>query len=193
MTTNEFEKKRFLLEQGLINSINAAVKRVKIYRSKMRKEKQGKYDDKKDAMRKDFANAVMEAAKSVIDANGDQTILAGHIKNVLAKLKSHQNIFVDGQPTFGIAQKALNLFLKYLWCLGVFKNKNCPPHCPIDSQVLNEISWAGETWPLFTKTNYDEAIGEIILKKSKLIAEWELPMWRSSLKIEKDKFRVFFD
>ncbi len=36
----------------------------------------------------------------------------------------------------GIAQKALNLYLKYLWCLGKITE---PPHCPFDSIIISEI------------------------------------------------------
>jgi hypothetical protein len=36
----------------------------------------------------------------------------------------------------GSAQKALNLFLKYLWCLGEIPE---PPHCPFDSRIIKEL------------------------------------------------------
>jgi hypothetical protein len=36
----------------------------------------------------------------------------------------------------GTAQKALNLYLKYLWCLGEIKT---PPHCPFDRGIIQML------------------------------------------------------
>lgn len=36
----------------------------------------------------------------------------------------------------GSAQKALNLYLKYMWCLGHIP---IPPHCPFDARVLSKV------------------------------------------------------
>ncbi len=37
---------------------------------------------------------------------------------------------------FGVAQKCINLILKYLWQCGAIPT--APPHCPIDSKVLDK-------------------------------------------------------
>jgi hypothetical protein len=71
-----------------------------------------------------------------------------HIKNIqhiVAEITlNHQDILSNGKLRIGHAQKALNLYLKYLWCLGEIP---MPPHCPIDSIVLRHIpSFAYETW-----------------------------------------------
>jgi hypothetical protein len=42
----------------------------------------------------------------------------------------------EGRFRIGIAQKALNLYLKYLWCLGQIP---LPPHCPFDSRVISRL------------------------------------------------------
>jgi hypothetical protein len=36
----------------------------------------------------------------------------------------------------GTAQKALNLYLKYLWCLGRIPT---PPHCPFDNGIIQKL------------------------------------------------------
>lgn len=61
-----------------------------------------------------------------------------NIKEVSANSQNFYEIFIGGQINFGIAQKMLNLYLKYQWCLG---NIAEPPHFPVDriiQQKLNE-------------------------------------------------------
>ena len=64
-----------------------------------------------------------------------------HINNIKAvsdSSKKYSEIFNGGKINFGIAQKMLNLYLKYQWCLG---NIDEPPHFPVDriiQQKLNE-------------------------------------------------------
>jgi hypothetical protein len=40
----------------------------------------------------------------------------------------------DGIFRFGVAQKALNVYLKYLWCAGAIP---IPPHCTFDDRIIN--------------------------------------------------------
>ena len=61
-----------------------------------------------------------------------------NIKELSNSTKKYSEIFNSGQINFGIAQKMLNLYLKYQWCLGNIKE---PPHFPVDriiQQKLNE-------------------------------------------------------
>ncbi|MGK0386676.1 MAG: hypothetical protein ACI849_001294 [Patiriisocius sp.] len=61
-----------------------------------------------------------------------------NIKELSNSTKQYSEIFNGGQINFGIAQKMLNLYLKYQWCLG---NIAEPPHFPVDriiQQKLNE-------------------------------------------------------
>jgi hypothetical protein len=66
---------------------------------------------------------------------------AQHVSNIkeVSNYSNHfSEIFNGGQINFGIAQKMLNLYLKYQWCLG---NIAEPPHFPVDriiQQKLNE-------------------------------------------------------
>ena len=40
---------------------------------------------------------------------------------------------VGGRFRIGVAQKALNLYLKHLWCLDWIYE---PPHCPFDNGII---------------------------------------------------------
>ena len=71
-----------------------------------------------------------------------------HIQNICDlsnRLTSGQKeVLNNGQFRIGTAQKALNLYLKYLWCLG--KNP-LPPHCPFDYQIIAKLSnYQGPKW-----------------------------------------------
>jgi hypothetical protein len=78
----------------------------------------------------------------------------------------------------GIAQKLVNLYLKYLWCAGLILE---PPHCPIDGIIRER---AGLTYNWVKSDNIEEyklAISEIrnLSNRDNLsIAEWELRNFR---------------
>jgi hypothetical protein len=63
-----------------------------------------------------------------------------HFANIerLAKTLSdkHPKALSGKRLRIGSAQKALNLYLKYMWCLGHIP---IPPHCPFDARVLSKM------------------------------------------------------
>ena len=63
-----------------------------------------------------------------------------HIKNIgelRSQLSSKCGSFLnENRITFGVAQKALNSYLKYLWCDCLIP---FPPHCPFDSIIINKL------------------------------------------------------
>ena len=77
---------------------------------------------------------------------------------------------------YGVAQKLLNLALKYHWCLGLIDE---PPHCPVDRIIISKTSYCGKTnWTQITeKSQYEEIIGEVKAmagRKELSIPKWEL-------------------
>ncbi len=48
----------------------------------------------------------------------------------------YSGVLREGRFRIGAAQKALNLFLKYLWCTGSIPT---PPHCPFDALVIQML------------------------------------------------------
>ena len=63
-----------------------------------------------------------------------------NIKDISKYSENFSSLFVDGRINFGIAQKMLNLYLKYQWCLGNIKE---PPHFPVDRIIQQKLNgWA---------------------------------------------------
>jgi hypothetical protein len=89
----------------------------------------------------------------------------------------HAYILQDKRFRIGTAQKALNLYLKYLWCLG---SVNTPPHCPFDSIVIEQLpSCATIKWTtLDDLTEYRQLVTEAKKQAAEAgftsIAQWEL-------------------
>lgn len=109
-----------------------------------------------------------------------------HVQNIKAlasDVASHCAPFlVGGRLRFGRAQKALNLYLKYLWCAGRIP---VPPHCPFDTIVIERL-WARlppeyrtASW---TAVEDDAPYLAWVSAASKVagpetLADWELRVW----------------
>lgn len=108
-----------------------------------------------------------------------------HIENLATELTNKYGDYLKGGKfRIGIAQKALNLYLKYLWCAGFTP---MPPHCPFDRIIIDAIkekNWKPQ------ETNWTEMDNIDTYKKcveaakkaanGKPIAEWELEIWSES-------------
>jgi hypothetical protein len=50
--------------------------------------------------------------------------------------KNFDSILQGGKLNFGVSQKLLNLYLKYLWCMDMVAT---PPHFPVDSIIQKKL------------------------------------------------------
>ena len=103
---------------------------------------------------------------------------ARHIANVqhLADTLSSrcESLLFEKRFRIGVAQKALNLYLKYLWCIGQVPE---PPHCPFDRTVIQELEGCqGISWSQFDDLDtYEQLVAAARRKASPLsLSEWEL-------------------
>jgi hypothetical protein len=84
----------------------------------------------------------------------------------------------DGTYKYGVAQKLLNLTLKYYWCLGYIPE---PPQCPVDRIVIGKTHLRGKVnWTeIRDESKYREVI-EAIRKVAGgvSLARWELINYR---------------
>jgi hypothetical protein len=96
----------------------------------------------------------------------------------------------NGRFRIGIAQKALNLYLKYLWCVGLI---TLPPHCPFDSIIISHLpdcydfKWTS----IDTLEDYHRLVGAARKKADgKPLPEWELKIWTDSIQSARERGNV---
>lgn len=93
------------------------------------------------------------------------------------------DMFVGGRFRYGTAQKALNLYLKYLWRLRALGDGK-PPHCPVDSIVMQAAGLSG-SWT--RSDNEQESISWINwirrVASPGSIADWEYGRWQPTMAV----------
>ena len=101
-----------------------------------------------------------------------------HIRNITAlseKLSRDYGDVLSGRRfRIGTAQKALNLYLKYLWCIGKVP---IPPHCPFDYRVIAKLPQCrGINWTaLDDPAQYQALVTAAKAKAGNMpLAVWEL-------------------
>ena len=118
-----FERELFALTLG------ATAQRSDLYAS-----------DLGEAARRPFQNSLRQSLETLAESYRKSVAESLHIANIQRlgdELSGkHSELLVSGRMRFGHAQKALNLYLKYLWCLQKVEE---PPHFPVDSIILKKI------------------------------------------------------
>ncbi|SEG43240.1 hypothetical protein [Algoriphagus boritolerans] len=152
------EQKEFLKLQLWKSTMRASISRAgEIYTP-------GTTAKKKSRFRVELLSFVTEMIRDHYETktSDDQT----HLENI-SKLKDFASGFGFVMLRFGHAQKILNLFLKYLWCLGYVQE---PPHFPVDRliqkrlRIQNFSNWTNE----MEKEGYMKVIEE-----AKIVAKRE--------------------
>ena len=157
----------FMQSQIMMMTLSATVRRNKIYRDTTR-------EAEKKTIRESIASELISLQHQYLQPVSESK----HMDNIvyLANIISekHKNLLVNGRFRIGGAQKALNLYLKYLWCLGKIQP---PPHFPIDAIMLEKIpEYRGTTW---TKIDSIDVYGSIVktaksIANGQTLAQWEL-------------------
>jgi len=144
----------------------------------------GTYLNASEQNRKDFRNTLRRELDMIAGDYKKSITETQHLLNIekLAKYLTSQyaTILKKGQFRIGIAQKALNLYLKYLWCLGVITE---PPHCPFDATILKRLpQYAGLTWTsIDTIAVYKNIVAAAKAKAgSDSLSVWELREWNEN-------------
>lgn len=163
------KKKKYLKGEFLTLTINAALGRSKIYSNASDKDKQK------------FNAILRNRLEKMSEQYNERVTEEKHISNIKKLSNELSNKFsyclYKGRFRIGNAQKALNLYLKYLWCVGLVET---PLHFPIDSIVLSKISECKNIrWTTMDDINEYRKIINAAKKyaKDKSIAEWELENW----------------
>lgn len=92
--------------------------------------------------------------------------------------QNHPQILIEEKLRFGTSQKAFNLYLKFLWCLGCIPE---PPHCPVDGVILKIGGISGSWTRCDSKKQYMEWIQELRTKAYPAkLSEWEYELWNKN-------------
>ena len=174
MAMNDMDKKTKYLERELwILAWNASVQHATVYKS-------GAWQNQRDQI-EEFRNKVIDHIKGYIIPQYTVTVEESrHCNNIKALIDYANQVDTsvlgkDGYR-YGVAQKLLNLSLKYYWCLGLIKE---PPHCPVDKIVIDKTSFRNKVnWTQIVAEreylNIISAIRSLAEKDNCSIAQWEL-------------------
>jgi hypothetical protein len=142
-----------------------------------------------DAVRFEIERALLDFSArypgSTVDAKVEEDAHVGNIIELAGRVSQEVGKYLVGDNglTVGRAQKALNLYLKYLWCTG---RKLEPPHCPFDGNVIKKLNKLKklpsgfEPWTAMAdKDKYCELVKEAKDRVEESLAVWELREWNS--------------
>lgn len=179
----EQRKEDFLLDEFWTSSIAAAFGRAKVYKENISEKDKIKF-------KKNLRNIVEEISKQYkVEVSPE-----AHIKNVREIQKLGSYILNFEFLNFGVSQKLLNLYLKYLWCLNKIPP---PPHFPVDRVIQVKLGIKEVDIKPWTRMNgddgekeYNKVIENAIekLKENNLnnIAEVELKLCKTAVFNNKD-------
>ncbi len=115
----------------------------------------------------------------------DEVTEAHHESNIqnFANLISeeHGTILVGGRFNIGTSQKGLNLYLKFMWCMGRMPSE--PIHCPLDNRILVAAKVTGSWTMLDDIETYRSWITKIrSTAGGDSLPVWELAVWNKGNK-----------
>jgi hypothetical protein len=126
-------KEIFLNNEIWILTFGAAFQRANIYKKNALSEQKGYFK----TMTKAFIEDVVLNNYKTGKISDEQHI--ENIKRISEYSANFSELFEKGKINFGIAQKMLNLYLKYQWSLGSIEE---PPHFPVDRIIQGELNKA---------------------------------------------------
>jgi hypothetical protein len=163
-------QRSFLLHEFATLAINGAFQHVAIYAPGV-----------PEADRAEVRDHLRDHLDKVSVSYFERVTETAHVTNIVKIANSlsrrHAGLLKDKTFRLGPTQKALNLYLKYLWC---DQRIPVPPHCPIDSTVLAAAKVKVPVpWSLISEgPQYTNLIAELkVAAGGASLAEWELGVW----------------
>jgi len=164
-------KKDFLLSAAIVDSHRSAFQRANVY---SKESSQSDRDEFVKLFRKKLT--LLEKLYAVGVTENDHITNMIRFKDELSA--AFPNVLANRTMLFGVAQKAVNLYVKYLWVLDYIPQ---PPHCPVDRIILNKVGINNINWTTLDDVEvYKSIIATIRIvadKEKSTIPEWELKVW----------------
>lgn len=166
-------KKQYIASELWILAWGASVQHASLYKNGAWKNSREEINAFKNKVVKYLSDEIIPQYKERIDESR-------HCDNIqsLIDYANEVDTGVLGKNgyKYGVAQKLLNLVLKYYWCLDETEE---PPHCPVDKIVIDKTNFRGRVnWTqILTKEEYLEIIAsvkELADEENCSIAHWEL-------------------
>jgi len=174
MALNDMDNKtKYLVRELWILAWNASVQHAAIYKPGAWKNQRDQIDNFKHKIIINIKERIIPRYKETVEE-------IDHCENIreLIDFANEVDTGVLGKEgyKYGVAQKVLNLALKYYWCLGQIKE---PPHCPVDRIVIDKTSFRGRmNWTqILEERDYLKIVSAIRVlaeKENSSIAQWEL-------------------
>ena len=155
-------------EQAIRNSIQAALQRNTTY-------KRPYGDSEKTALHIDLKKQLHKEAEQYTSPASEAEHCEAIRRIATTVSGTCENFLVGGRFRYGTAQKAFNLYLKFLWRLEKIPT---PPHCPVDRVVLRRAGIEGSWTKCDSEDEYLGWIKRIKFWAGPLgLAEWEYTVW----------------
>jgi hypothetical protein len=166
------EQQAFLADEIFSMTLMGTVQRGKLYRD-------SSTETQRDAFRRALRFALEGLVEQYMQGISDDEHLANIDKLAQMLSEAHPGALNNSRFRIGSAQKALNLYLKYMWCLGRIPT---PPHCPFDSFVLSRVSGCQNVkWTQLDSLSEYERIVDCATSVAGdvSLAEWELHLYNA--------------
>lgn len=117
---------KFLQDELFSLTLMATVQRARVYVEGAPDQGRRAFQD---SLRRELERLVLEYKSQVSENRHESNIIL--LADTLSR--EHARVLAEGRFRIGNSQKALNLYLKYYWCLGEI---DIPPHCPFDYKII---------------------------------------------------------
>jgi hypothetical protein len=168
----EFAREQFLKDAFHGITLAAISQRGGIYLKGLTEAQRSPFQG---GLRRNLDRISARYARSVSEARHIEYI--AELADVITR--QHAPVLAERRFRIGSAQKALNLYLKCLWCAGLVPT---PPHCPFDRRIIKRLLAADRcNWTVID--GIDE-YRRLVAAAKKLagtrpLAEWELELYNS--------------
>lgn len=129
----------FLQNEIWILTFAGGFQRTKIYTGTINEEQRSDY---RKLLRNYIEGIVEESYQK--DVSEEEHLV--HIQSIVNYSDSLEEFQKNAKMNFGVAQKLLNLYLKYLWCMEVLKF--APPHFPVDRIIQERLNEKAKEYKL---------------------------------------------
>lgn len=162
----------FLNREALTFSVMAAFGRARIYAS-------GASEGARAHVRQDLEQLLQRIGRRYRTPVDEREHVFA-IEEIAARISEmHAASLRSGYLRIGPAQKALNLYLKYLWAFGWIPT---PPHCPLDAVILGRLPGCTNIrWTQMKEIGVylDRIAAARKVAGARSIADWEVAQWNS--------------